>query len=433
MATIRNTFDDLRWIERDVAAEDMHLQMLQTVALAKKESQQSGAEHATDTVCQDGLRSVLAAESSEQTGDASMHVQLLQTAGRAVRTSTDEPIAPEGVNEIKETVSDHAQVSLIQNDVDSIMNRKTAGTDFDASGTMFALMALAGLILLLHMFFSKFLAKSTRKRTSSTKEKDPSASPVTSPSADLSSADMPAEPITVRAYVTDLQVSSFADVQDLLVEMGGFDSTDSKPLKSGKVLRLQVRVEGPVGGKPVLKAPLSQQDCVFYRAAARCHSEPPVVACTKKSEDFVVSLADAPWVKVDVEAQHAQFFDICQGKWSCQCALLEAPEHLQDFVYTCADTDPEKECETISELRAGDPCADFQEVALHVGTIITLVGELHRSPDGRRLSLIPCGASPLRGLCSSQQDMVPLATGAQTDDAGVVLLSDDTDLLKTLG
>lgn len=455
---------------------DGAMQMLQAQAKMKSRKQQETAKDAAEKVprppeeksedetsgskvCQEGLRGVLADDSEEDQYDNPIYVQLLQTARRAMRktpgsesqaTSSSrtgtagrgDPVVEhvrikskdaheEGAQAERDDIVDSVPTSFIQRNV-----KMTVGNDFDSSNAAIGLLALVGLIMLFQMCMVKS-AKSTQKAISSAKEEPSVASPVPPSSPNVASTDpkMPsAEPRTLRTYVNEFPVSSFSDVQDLLSAKDGYDCPSNKPFMSRRALRLQARIEGPVGGRSGLVAPLTQKECVFYHAAAQCHSKPPAFACMHRGEDFVVSLVDAPWIQVEVEVQHAYIFDTCDGKMDSQHALLEAPEHLQDFVFSHTNVDPEKECENNSALRAGEPRVEFQEHVLRIGSVVTLVGELYRSPDGR-LSLGPWRHTSFDDLGLSDQDLIPAAHDffdkSDAKVAGVLLVSDSPALMKT--
>mmetsp|Transcript_101019 Transcript_101019/g.184306 ORF Transcript_101019/g.184306 Transcript_101019/m.184306 type:complete len:507 (+) Transcript_101019:117-1637(+) len=447
---------------------DGAIQMLQAAARKRQQETPKAAaeiprpqEDKSSKVCQEGLRGVLAEESEEGEYDSSMYLELLQTARRALRKSSGsesqatessskgaagrgEPVADHvhikskdareaGAQAERDEIVDTAPTSFIQHSV----KMRIAGTDFDSSSTAIGLLALVGLVMLLQMCMVKS-AKSTQKAVALAKEEPSIASPVPPSSPDVASTDSKTPPAatdskTLRTYVNEFPVSSFSDVQDLLSAKDGYDCPSNKPFMSGRALRLQARIEGPVGGRSGLVAPLTQKECVFYHAAAQCHSKPPAFACMHRGEDFVVSLADAPWIQVEVEVQHAYLFDTSEGKMASQHALLEAPEHLQDFVFTHTNVDPEKECENNSALRAGEPRVEFQEHVLRIGSVVTLVGELYRSPDGR-LSLGPWRDASFDELGLSDQDLMPAARDAfdKTDAkvAGVLLVSDSPALMK---
>jgi hypothetical protein len=107
--------------------------------------------------------------------------------------------------------------------------------------------------------------------------------------------------------------------------------------------------------------------------------------------DFVISLRDAPHMRINLLAQEVSLFDMCRGITVQRQAYAAAPERWQDFVLKHrAGT----EWQTSAQMRADSSCLEFQECALICGTLVTFVGELHRGADGM-LSLKPLQSDSL--------------------------------------
>jgi len=177
----------------------------------------------------------------------------------------------------------------------------------------------------------------------------------------------------------------------------GYDCPISRPLSSRRLLRLAGEIVGPCVGSP-LAAPLTARPCVLYSAWAsrKLHEGvlPVPVAFSSMNVEFVVSLADAPEVRVTVEGCDVMLFDMCGGRCTHSWGFAEAPERWQDFVFTHKCAVPCGEPWTMNMPRSSatfhgeDGPLEFQECVLLVGAMATLVGELCRDFAGD-LSLRP--------------------------------------------
>jgi len=196
----------------------------------------------------------------------------------------------------------------------------------------------------------------------------------------------------VRSAVEALKRCTAADVAKLTPSQGGYDCNFSKPISSKRVLRLEVRVEGTEHGEP-LTAPLTGHSCVLHSAAVskQLHDGMPAVpiAFSASSVDFVVSLLDDPDARIVVRGCDVSLFDTSHGRCEDQKRFGEAPDNWQDFVLTHRSAAPQgRDWAASSSLREDEAILEFQECALLVGSVVTVVGELHRGADGQ-LTLRP--------------------------------------------
>jgi len=174
----------------------------------------------------------------------------------------------------------------------------------------------------------------------------------------------------------------------------------STPVSSKKLLRLEVKVEGPEPGVAALTAPLSGEPCVLHSSAVsqQLHDGmPPIpLAFSASSTEFIVTLADNKDVRISVNGADVSLFDMKHGQCLEKKLFDEAPDHWQDFITSHRSAPPAgQEWAATSALRASNAMLQFQECALIVGTTVTVAGELHRSADGK-LSLRPWHAEAPR-------------------------------------
>jgi hypothetical protein len=250
----------------------------------------------------------------------------------------------------------------------------------------------------------------------------------------------------VRALVEGLWRSSAADVLQILPETGGsYDCAFSKPLSSGKLVRLEAHVEGPLHGSP-LTAPLSGKPCVVYAASVTvANSRQPHVApalplaSSQAHVDFVVTLMDAPHVRIEIFGEEAALFDMRGGMLSQSMPLSQAPAHWQEFAeahtHACAAGAVARQREGKDES-APEQVMDFQEHALQVGTACTVVGELLRGPTGalsmRPLQLLRSGKAASGEVGSNdQKDAWRLSWERCGIEEEQVRISDDAQLLNS--
>lgn len=201
-----------------------------------------------------------------------------------------------------------------------------------------------------------------------------------------------------RVQVERMQRCEAVEIERRLPSSGGYDCMFSKPASSGQLLRLEVRVEPP----PVpLTSPLTGSACVLYSAAVsrQVHGgvHPAPVAYNSCSIAFEVSLVGAPEVRIALQGADVALFDMCAGRHVVRQPLAEAPDLWQDFVIMHRAAAPMAGLQA-SAMHADSSILEFQECALHVGAVATVVGELHRSAAGalslRPLQLDSAGRAP---------------------------------------
>jgi len=165
-----------------------------------------------------------------------------------------------------------------------------------------------------------------------------------------------------------------------------------KPLSSRQLLRLEACIEGPSGSSTSLCAPLSGQTCVLYSVAVtrQLHEgmHPAPVAFASACVDFVISLRDAPDVRINVKGKHVSLFHMRLGSLQERQRFSAAPTSWQEFVLEHLASAAGNDGQTSSSIYSNNATLEFQEYALVVGVPTTFVGELHRDTDGS-LSLTP--------------------------------------------
>jgi len=204
----------------------------------------------------------------------------------------------------------------------------------------------------------------------------------------------------VRSYVESLPVCSAHEVKRRLPAAGGYDCAISRPLSSQQLLRLEAHVQQPMAGI-LLRAPLTQDSCVMYTSSVYrlLHDgvHPVPMAFAAESVDFCVSLVDAPQVRIEILGEDASLFEMCSGKHVEHRSFEHIPDSWSDFI-AMHRTAPHLSC-----LPRPDGAAlEFQECTLAEGTLVTLVGELHRTAEGA-LSLRPWLAGAARGSHSPRE------------------------------
>jgi len=185
---------------------------------------------------------------------------------------------------------------------------------------------------------------------------------------------------TIRSFVQQLGVSSALDIEvDRQPTTNNNNQILSRPLSSGRLVRFEAKVEGTFD-RSTISTPLTRRSCVMYSASAKCQGESIAAARDAKQSDFIVSLVDAPWVKVLVASGDVVCFDMHSGIWSLSERLVDAPEILKAFVVE--NINPDCLAESPSSERDAKKL-NFEESSLLVGSIITLVGKLCQSPGGQ--------------------------------------------------
>lgn len=186
---------------------------------------------------------------------------------------------------------------------------------------------------------------------------------------------------STRSQVEEMPLCRASEVERRLPASKNYDCIFSKPLSSCQLLRLEAVVEGPC--QHSLVSPLTGQACVLYSVAVsrQLHDgiRPAPVAFSSGSIDFVISLKDAPEVRINLHAEEVSLFDMRRGRHVQRRSFAAAPDKWQDFILTHrAGT----EWQTSAQLRADSSSLEFQECTLLCGTLATFVGELHRGSDG---------------------------------------------------
>jgi hypothetical protein len=194
-----------------------------------------------------------------------------------------------------------------------------------------------------------------------------------------------------RSLLEELPVSCASEIEKKLPSTGSYDCTFSKPLSSCELIRLEARVEAACEGASEITAPLSGKPCVLHSVQVSRHLHhgvhPVPIAFTSASVDFIVSLKDAPQIRIEIRGEDVSLFDVGAGQTLGRHAFADAPESWQDFILTHRAAHGHG-WQAHPHARSDDVPLDFQECALPVGTLVTFVGELHRGADGK-LSLRP--------------------------------------------
>lgn len=185
-----------------------------------------------------------------------------------------------------------------------------------------------------------------------------------------------------------------------------YDCAIARPVSSGALLRLELRVEGPLGDASVLTAPLTQRPCVLYSVgvARKVHDGvfPVPVAFASASAGFACSLVGAPHIRIELSGEDVSLFDVRGGRYVARRNFVSAPDHWQDFVLAHRAA-AGGEWQTSSSLLADRAELEFEECALPVGSRVTAVGELARGTGGQ-LSLRPwSGGGPAMGAAPGEQ------------------------------
>lgn len=193
---------------------------------------------------------------------------------------------------------------------------------------------------------------------------------------------------TLRTQVEDLPLCTSSEVQWRLPWLLHLP----KPLSSRQLLRLEACIVGPSGHSTLLSAPLSGQTCVLYSVAVtrQLHEgmHPAPVAFASACVDFVISLRDAPDVRINVKGKHVSLFHMSLGSLQERQRFSAVPTSWQEFVLDHMASAAGNEGQTSSSIYSNNATLEFQEYALVGGVPATFVGELHRDTDGS-LSLTP--------------------------------------------
>lgn len=185
----------------------------------------------------------------------------------------------------------------------------------------------------------------------------------------------------VRSFVQQVVVASSLDLETDKSPSGSSGNVLAKAVSSGRPVRLEVKIEGAFD-RSLMHTPLTQKSCVMYSAMAKCQGESIAIANDARQSDFIVSLVDAPWIKVLVSCVDVLCFDMQNGLWRHSENLVSAPEVLKAFVV--ANMNPDCLAESPSSENDAKKI-DFEECSLLVGSIVTLVGKLCQSPSGQMI------------------------------------------------
>ncbi|CAE7400719.1 unnamed protein product [Symbiodinium sp. CCMP2592] len=202
-----------------------------------------------------------------------------------------------------------------------------------------------------------------------------------------------------------IRMVSAEEVEQLLPSFrGSYDCALSKPKSVGQPLRFRARIYGPLDEQLPLSAPMCEEVCVVHKTKVEQNApgqEAKVIAERSGCVDFVATLEGAPDIQLTVHGKEVRMcFSSCAKEMR---SLRAVPAKWREFVQAeGAGADYAEE----------DPLV-FQEEALRVGQLVTLVGDLHRDASGQLL-LWPAPASRLDGAAAS-----PLLDGVH------VLVSDD--------
>eukprot|EP00928_Gymnodinium_smaydae_P071030 TRINITY_DN5471_c0_g2_i1.p1 TRINITY_DN5471_c0_g2~~TRINITY_DN5471_c0_g2_i1.p1 ORF type:complete len:660 (+),score=146.90 TRINITY_DN5471_c0_g2_i1:203-2182(+) len=199
----------------------------------------------------------------------------------------------------------------------------------------------------------------------------------------------------IRNYIEELPVCRKEDISWRLPARGGYDCMLSRPLSSKQLVRIEAFVQQPPGGC-LLTAPLTQQRCVYYSTVVsrKVHDcvHPVPEAYASSSLDFSVALAEDPHQQIDVYGKDISLFDMRDGTYKAERHAGNISDTWMSFIAahrTAPHLSPMHNAQ-------GGPL-EFQESALLVGALVTLVGELHREPHGA-LSLRPLAADGINSL-----------------------------------
>eukprot|EP00930_Biecheleria_cincta_P025889 TRINITY_DN18359_c0_g1_i1.p1 TRINITY_DN18359_c0_g1~~TRINITY_DN18359_c0_g1_i1.p1 ORF type:complete len:430 (+),score=68.03 TRINITY_DN18359_c0_g1_i1:170-1459(+) len=183
--------------------------------------------------------------------------------------------------------------------------------------------------------------------------------------------------------INELPWASAEKIESLLSKDAGYDCTLPKPRKMGKAQRVRVRIHGPVNDSDSLLAPVTQQACVLYHATARRRlaknaetTEGSVVGTCRGSVDFMANLENYPDITFTVRGDEVEMFSMHSGS-STTCSTLREASNMRHSMVCCQEGAALEDEEFV-----------FEEWALRIGEVVTLVGDLHCDALGA-LSLWP--------------------------------------------
>jgi hypothetical protein len=189
----------------------------------------------------------------------------------------------------------------------------------------------------------------------------------------------------LRQHIEGMRRSPGLDIVNQLIASSVHDSAICRPLASKQLIRLEARVEEAASGF-CLWTPLTQQACVRFNATVSRHDKhsrlPVPLSYQCSSIDFVISLLDAPHVRIEIEGRHLSTFDMTAGRMSAKRTFDSAARHWQEFAL---NSQIGGKALPPSRFRSEHNVLEFQETALVLGTRISVIGELHKNAVGTLL------------------------------------------------
>merc|ERR1719491_1588903 len=190
---------------------------------------------------------------------------------------------------------------------------------------------------------------------------------------------------SLREYVEGMKRSPGLEVVDKLIAGSLYDCAIMRPLTSRQLIRLEARVEEAASGF-CLWTPLTQQACVRFTATTSRqmngsdHAVP--MSYHNASIDFVISLLDAPHVRIELEGSDLSTFDMSTGRMAAKRTFDSAARHWQEFAMTYQIGGKPQPA---ARFRSENAVLEFQETSIVIGTSITVIGELQRNAVGTLL------------------------------------------------
>lgn len=193
------------------------------------------------------------------------------------------------------------------------------------------------------------------------------------------------EETALREHVQAMRRSPGQEVVDQLVAGSVHDCAIMRPLASRQLIRVEARVEEAASGV-CLWTPLTQQACVRFNATVSRQVKganlPVPMSYHCHHIDFVVSLLDAPHVRIEIEGRDLSTFDMSAGRMSAKRTFDSAAKHWKEFAMTYQIGG---KSQPPARFRSEHAVLEFQETAIVLGTNITVIGELQRNSIGTLL------------------------------------------------
>eukprot|EP00931_Biecheleriopsis_adriatica_P029442 TRINITY_DN17479_c0_g1_i2.p1 TRINITY_DN17479_c0_g1~~TRINITY_DN17479_c0_g1_i2.p1 ORF type:complete len:447 (-),score=111.16 TRINITY_DN17479_c0_g1_i2:37-1377(-) len=220
--------------------------------------------------------------------------------------------------------------------------------------------------------------------------------------------------------VTFIPLATAQEVEALLPAAdGGYDCAFGRPQSVGRPLRFRVRLHQLVPGPEPLTTPLTEEACVLHHVTVKRRAKDSphqwsTLIDRVESVDFLATLEDAPSVGMVLRGNEVRMCDMCTSRKAELMRVGAAPHSWQTLAREVEGTCDEEELY-------------FEEEALRVGEVVTLVGDLHRDATGALL-LFPA---------SRFSEGIPRDSPAAKDAAAYfddvhVLASDDPCFLATV-